>query len=106
MAFPDLDPRPDDRGGISGASTLWAEATGLPDNGNNTFELPFIGLGVPPAAITEDWLEISVQPIGPSITGVDFVSLSADKRFLTLNFAQGGADEARVTVEVVHTLVS
>ena len=106
MSFPDLQPRPDDRQGPSGASELWAEATGLPDNGNNTFMLPFIGLGVNPAAITEDWLNITIQPLGPSITGATFVSLSGDKQFMTLNFVQGGADQARVTVEVIHSLVS
>lgn len=105
MPFPDLLPRTDPRN-AEGESDIWAEATGVPDNGNNTFELPFISQGVLPDAINEDWLQIIVQPLGPSVTGATFVSLSADKRFLTLNFAQGGGDQCRVTVNSIHTLIS
>lgn len=106
MPFPDLQPRPDARKGPGGQSVIWAEATGVPDNGDNTFALPFISEGVDPAAIDEDWLDVRVAADGPSITGAAFVSLSADKTQMTINFTQGGADQATVTVSIIHSIVS
>ena len=107
MPFPDLDPRPDTRGNTPGhTSTLWAEATGVPDNGDNVFAIPFVGLGMNPNVIDEEWLDIRVEADGPSITGATFVSISGDKLSMTINFVQGGGDAATVTVVITHSLIS
>ena len=66
-----------------------------------------VGSGLDPNLVDEDWMRINVAPdpaIGSTITDASFVSLSADKRFMTINFTQAGADPATVVVELVHSL--
>ncbi len=109
MPFPDLDPKADTRGGdADGASTLWASATGVPDNGANVIGLPFVDNGVDPDQIQEDWMDVRIDANGPSITAANPVpgSLSADKKSFTVDFTQAGLDTATVTVNLIHTLVS
>lgn len=106
MPFPDLVRKVDLRKGPNGESVIWAEAQGVPDNGNNTFAIPFIGLGIPPGQIDEDWMTVIIQSLGPAVTTSAFVSLSADKTQMTFSFAQAGADQAIVTVGLIHSLVS
>jgi hypothetical protein len=106
MAFPDLTPREDNRQGGRSPSTIWAEAEGVPANGANTFGLPFIAEGIQPSLVDEDWLDIRVEGLGPSIKSSSFVSLAADKQSMTLNFEQVGTDQARVTVALIHTVIS
>jgi hypothetical protein len=106
MPFPDLQPRTDNRKGPGGTSVIWAEADGVPDNGANTFGLPFLSEGVDPAVIDEDWIDVRVDALGPSVTGAQFVSLSPDKTQMTINFTQVGADQARVRVQLLHSLIS
>jgi len=104
VAFPDLALRPY-TGAPGNVATHWAEAVGVPDNGNNTFLLPFVDEGIAANRIDENWLEIDVDPLGPSVTAVaeGVPLLSADKRFMTLNFTQTGADTARVRVQLIKT---
>ncbi len=100
MPFPDLAMRTD--------GVLWAEATGVPDDGDNTFLLPFVDSGLPPNNLDEDWLIIIPQKLGPSVVSTNLPVgplLSLDKRFMTLNFVQAGADSLTLTVFMVHTLV-
>jgi hypothetical protein len=106
MAFPDLTPRTDNRQGGRAPSTIWAEAEGVPVNGNNTFALPFLDEGIQPSLIDEDWIDIRVEALGPSVRSSAFVSLAADKQSMTLSFEQIGADQARVTVALIHTVIS
>ena len=108
MPFPDLL-RKTDPNAPDGLSTMFLENTGLPDNGDNTFEIPYVddppgGSGLSASDIDEDWLDIRVVPLGPSVTAAAYVSLSADKRFMTINFTQSGADLATVTVRLFHSL--
>ena len=108
MAFPDLTRRPDPNS-PDGLSALYMEATGVPDNGANVFLVPYVddppvGSGLEADTVDDDWMEIDVVPIAAGVTGATFVSLSADKRFMTINFAADGAAAARVTVELVHSL--
>ena len=92
MSFPNLT--------LSTGGLLVASATGTPTNGNNTFEH-----GIAPHLIDEDWLDILVTALGPTVSAVSYVSLSADKRSITLNFTQGGTDTAYVRVSLVHSRV-
>jgi len=110
VSFPNLALRPDVNS-PSGFAALWAEATGNPVNGANTFSIPFInqppvGSGIDPALITDDWLEIDVTPLGVGVTGValGIPLLSPDKQFMTLNFAADGVTPARVIVQLHHTI--
>jgi len=92
MAFPDLT--------LKTGGQLHSQATGQPVNGSNTF-----ALAIPPAKIDNtDWLSIEVIPLGSSITGASFVSISGDKTQITVNFTQTGTDQATVKAEFKHTL--
>jgi hypothetical protein len=97
MAIPNLTLRP---GGV-----LWAEATAVPDNGDNTFQIGIDRVYVP----DEDWLEILVQRLGTSVEGFSYVPASLDLSVnpprITLNFTQSGTDQARVIVRQIHTVV-
>lgn len=91
MAFPNLVQRP--------GSRLWSEATGVPVNGPNTF-----ALDLDPALVEAEWLFFDIQSLGPSVNGVSFVSLSADKTQITLDFIQTGTDAVRVVAQLLHTI--
>jgi hypothetical protein len=108
MPFPSLQPRTDSRQGThnNGQSTIWAEAEGVPDDGDNVIGLPFLALGIQPFLINEDWLDVRVEALGPSVSCARFVSLAPDGTSVTINFDQGGGDQARVTVGIMHTVVS
>jgi hypothetical protein len=110
MPFPNLALRPD-ANSPNGVAALWAEATGVPDPGSNTFSVPFInqpplGSGIDPDLVVEDWLEINVDPLGAGVTGVllGVPLLSPDKQFMTLVFAADGVAAARVVVQLHHTI--
>lgn len=92
MAFPNLILTP---GGV-----LHSEKSGTPINGDNTFEL-----GILPENINEEYLDIEVTPLGPSVTSASYVSLSPDKKNITINFTQAGANQAKVTAKQTHSLV-
>lgn len=95
MAFPNLTLRTNGQ--------LWAEATGTPDNGANTFQIGIAGIHIP----DDNWLEIDVIPLGPSVQGASYVAASLNKAVdppqITLNFTQAGADQATVRVRQIHT---
>ena len=84
---------------------LWAEATAVPDNGDNTFQIGIPRILVP----DEDWLCIDIQRLGTSVERGDYVpaslDLSTDPPRITLNFVQTGGDQARVIVRQVHSTV-
>lgn len=110
MAFPDLTLRPDTQAPL-GVAQLWAEATGVPVNGANTFAIPFVdqppvGSGIVPAEIQENWLEVLVTPLGAGVTGATpgVPLLSADKRFMTIVFVADGVTQANVIVRLYHSL--
>ena len=108
MPFPDLVPMPDTAKGPGGIQNQFAEATGIPSNGNNTFDIPFIGLGANPSEVDPDKMKIFMIPsrVIPGVTDVSFVSLSADKTQMTLSFVQTapGVGEARVVVQLQHSI--
>lgn len=113
MPFPDLTLVPDVLKGGGSVLLLAAEATGVPDNGNNTFGLPFVAAGVDPALVDPSRMVIEVEPdpgrpaggsLLPGVEDARFVSLSPDKTQLTLAFSQTAVGNARVTVTVNHTL--
>jgi hypothetical protein len=111
MPFPALQPRTDTRRGVGGVAELWAEATGVPDNGVNTIPLPFLAMGVPFDQIDEDWLMIKVDPTTTpsSVMGFSYVpgSLAAsNKQSIQVDFDQTGADPCLMIVSVVHSLVT
>lgn len=106
MAFPALNPKPDTRRGPGATSTIWAEATGIPANGPNVIALPFISEGVAPDDINEDWIDLRISALGPSVIGASFVSLAPDKQSMTINFVQAGADQATVRCRIYHSEIS
>jgi hypothetical protein len=96
MAFPNLVLRP---GGV-----LWSVATGVPVNGANTFST---GLSekITQTNFNPNWIFITVEAGGASVTGVSFVSFSLDNSQVTLNFVQSGVDPATVELRLIHTMV-
>jgi hypothetical protein len=110
VPFPNLTLRPD-QNSPGGVSTSYAQATGIPDNGNNAFNVPFLAAGVDPNLLDEDWFEVTVvlngqQGLAAGVTGVTFVSWGADRETLTLNFTQTapGVGQALVIVRLIHTI--
>lgn len=105
MSFPNLALHTSD-------SELWADATGVPDNGPNTFQIPFAlspalgGAGIPPDKVDEDWLKIDVISLSADVSAcvAGAPLLSADKLSMTLNFTQAGAGQCTVRVQLVHSL--
>jgi hypothetical protein len=91
--FPDLT--------LKEKAKFHSEGQGVPDNGDNEF-----AHGINPDFIKghEEQLQFDVFPQGPSITGATFVGLSADFTKVTLNFTQGGADEAIIKAEFEHSM--
>jgi hypothetical protein len=113
MPFPDLQLVSDILKAPGETLPNVAEATGTPDAGNNTFLLPFVDAGVDPGLIDPSRLKIMFDPdpgraaggtLNPGVTDMRFVSLSADKRMITLDFAQSGGGDCRISVEVMHTI--
>jgi hypothetical protein len=108
VSFPDLQPRPDTYKAPPQIQLMFAEATGVPDDGNNTFAIPFIGLGVRPSEVDPDKMKIFVQfsQDNPGVTNAEFVSLSADKTMMTLDFTQTapGTGECTVVVQIQHSI--
>ena len=90
MPFPNLT--------LRSGGTLTAEATGTPDDGDNTF-----ALAIPPAYVDENWLELDITLNGPSVTSATYVSLSGDKTQLTVNFGQTGADTVTLIATMIHS---
>ena len=105
MPFPNLALKTDPSSPL-GVAQLWAEATGVPDNGNNTFSIPFInpapaGAGIDPDYVDDDWFVFYVIPADPAlVTGATWVSLSADKQFVTMNFAADGVTAATLILNL------
>jgi hypothetical protein len=97
MPFPDLTLRD---GGI-----MHAEATGVADNGLNTFALPFVDAGIDPSDIDEEWLDVDVFPAGAGMTASALGSplLNPAKTAMTLDFTTDGVTSARVVVQLKHT---
>lgn len=115
MPFPDLTLFTNVLAGPGAVLLYAAEGTGIPDNGDNVIGLPFVAAGVPPDLIDASRIKVYVEfdpgrpsggSLAPGVTDCRFVSLSADKTELTLNFAQSGVGTARVTVELNHTITA
>lgn len=92
-----------------GLSELFAESDGIPDGGNETLAIPFVDNGFPPLELQANFLKIFLEPGRGATVGVTdlvFVSLSADRRFITLNFTQTapGIGTARVVIQIQHTI--
>ncbi len=112
--FPDLQLVPDVLKGPGEFLPYAAEATGVPVAGNNTFGIPFLDSGIPADQIEPGRLRITVEldpgrPAGGSllagVTDARWVSLSADKRSITMEFTQDtGTGNCRVTCELLHTI--
>jgi hypothetical protein len=110
VSFPNLARRPDPES-PDGLSVLYAEAIGVPDDGNNTFELPFVSAGVDPALVDADWLEFDVFLNGddgtiPGVDGAVFIGLAANKVDCTVNFNQTapGVGTARMVCRLIHSV--
>lgn len=103
MPVPALVPFTYENGSVS---EQFCTAQGAPVNGNNVISLPWVGQGVDPILIELDRITFRVEAQGPSVTGSDEVSISADKTTATLSFVQVGADEALVEATLHHTIVS
>jgi len=78
--------------------SLFAEATVTPDNGRNTFLLPF-------AVDNEDALWVDIDPAGPGMTASAYVALTADRRGFTADFATDGATACDVFIILWHSIV-
>ena len=112
MSFPDLQLKSDPTRGPGGTQELFAEATGIPDSGDNTFGLPFVAAGVSPSEIDEEKLKIFLvfqdgnTVLTAGVTFGHFVSLSPDKTQMTFNFVQAapGSGQARLVVQIQHSL--
>jgi hypothetical protein len=104
MPFPNLSPKPERISGYD--STLVCENTGVPDNGDNVIGLPWVGQGIDPGLIEEDWIDFRVEAQGPSVTGASVVSIASDKQSVTINFTQTGGDAAMVRATLKSTIDS
>lgn len=93
MSFPDLV--------LEENAAYHSEAQGEPTDGDNEF-----AHGINPRFIRdhENQLTFDVFPQGPSVVGATFVSLSADLTKVTLNFVQGGSDQAIVKANFEHSI--
>jgi hypothetical protein len=99
MSFPDLQLKPSQKGNDA---VLHSEATGVPDNGDNTFQ---IGIDPKKTPIDPDKVEITIYLNG-SVTGATLVgAVDAETGNVTVNFVQGGADACRVACVMHHTVV-
>lgn len=78
-----------------------SQATGAPDNGNNTF---LHNWDIPADKINADAIDIDIDALGSSVSAASFVGLSADSLSLIINFTQTGADTCRVTARHVHSI--
>lgn len=92
-----------------GFSELFSESEGIPDGGNETLSIPYVDNGFPPAELQENFLKIFLEPgrgVAAGVTDLAFVSLSADRRFITLDFTQTapGVGTARVVIQIQHTI--
>jgi len=90
VSFPNLQLKP---GGV-----LHSVATGVPVDGDNTFEL-----GFDLENINDEWLRIDVFALGSQVTGATYVSRSGTQ--VTMNFTQLGTDQARVEAKIIHSSV-
>lgn len=82
-----------------------AQGTGIPDNGNNTFSLPWgsqQGLSA-----SGDEIELDVISNGSSVIDATFVSFTRNSNDSTivLNVTQTGSDTVTVIAQYVHSLV-
>lgn len=101
MAFPDLFP-------VAG-NLMTAKAIGVPDNGNETFGIPWVPfMGMDPAQIDEENLELTVvqSTLAPGVTSARLVSLAADKSSITVDFTQTvpGTGRCMVICSLKHSL--
>lgn len=98
MSFPNL--------ALRAGSVLWAEATGIPDPGNNVFTIPFVASGVPASKVEEDWLVFfnAISPTTPGVVSATFVSLSADKTTVTMSFDADGVGVTTLYCWLVHSI--
>ncbi len=97
MSFPALALRP--------GGELTAEATGVPSNGANVITT---NLNLSPQELANDpnllnWVDVTIQALGPSVTSASLAAVAADLSTVTVNFAQAGTDQARVIVTVAWT---
>jgi hypothetical protein len=114
VPFPALLLRPDINS-PGNVAQIYAEATGIPDNGLNVIGLPFVSdprSGVAPSLVTEDWLEFWLDLNGengtvPGVSDAAFVSLAPDKLSLSWTFSQTapGIGTARMICRLIHTAV-
>jgi hypothetical protein len=90
MSFPNLVARP--------GAALHSIATGVPVNGVNVFNL-----GLRPAVVNPDRLDLFVYALGPSVSGASIVSYDPVTDDLTVSFVQGGSDACKVEAVENHT---
>ena len=91
MAFPNLT--------VKSGGTFTSEATGVPANGNNTFDI-----NIDPTVIDDsNWFTFHVIALGASVLNATNPVVSADKTQVTINFLQTGGDSAKVIAEFVHS---
>lgn len=93
MPFPDL--------ALCSGRTNRSQATGVPDNGSNTF---LHNWDLDPSQIDEDSIVVTAVAQGSSVTAVGNPTLSADKLSLIINFTQSGSDSCLLIAEHVHSL--
>jgi hypothetical protein len=87
-----------------------AETEGVPVNGLNVIEIPFIDAGIDPTTFDAGFIQPLVRPLTES-SSVTFCSegvhpdpvepgsgLAADKRSIALNFTQTGVDQVVVQI--------
>lgn len=82
-----------------------AESTSAPDNGNNSFTIPWGSNQL--VSATGDEIELDIIANGASVTAASFVSFTRGTNTSTMvvSFAQSGADTATVIARYVHSLV-
>ncbi len=81
--------------------TNLSSGTSIPDNGDNTF---LHGWDLDPGKIDTDQIVLRPIALGPSVSAVTFVSLSADGLSLTVSVTQAGADQLFLSAEHVHSV--
>ena len=78
--------------------TIIARANVTPDNGINTFNLPFV-------VDDPDFLYIWIDSDGVGLTGATFIAIASDRRSFTMNVATDGATTGTFEAWLLHSII-
>ena len=92
MPFPDLT--------LSTGRTNISQATGIPSNGVNEVAHNW---NLQNFQLFADAVEVEAVALGPSISAVSYLGMTADKLKLRISFDQGGFDQCSITARHIYS---